>query len=149
MNSDNSISQITPTLYLSNCKSAGLLSELQQRNITRVISLGDSYEHTIYARHLTIEYLPIHIDDSMFAKIEQHFYECNQYITSAPGAVLVHCYAGVSRSATIVIAHLMMHHQMNYAAAYLHVKNQRATIHPNEGFLQQLVELQNFINKNV
>lgn len=56
------------------------------------------------------------------------------------GRVLVHCNAGVSRSASIVIAYLMSHQDMDFETAYKHVKNQRECIQPNAGFLKQLKE---------
>lgn len=50
------------------------------------------------------------------------------------GSVLVHCAAGVSRSASIVIAYLMRNNGMNYTEAYALVKNKRFVICPNHGF---------------
>ena len=52
--------------------------------------------------------------------------------------VMVHCKAGMSRSAALVIAYLMIEHKWQYEEAYLHVKNKRAIIAPNEGFVRQL-----------
>ena len=56
--------------------------------------------------------------------------------------VLVHCYAGVSRSASVVIAYLMNQHGMSLKDAYQYVKNKRYFIKPNEGFRKQLVQFQ-------
>jgi protein-tyrosine phosphatase len=55
------------------------------------------------------------------------------------GKVLVHCFAGVSRSATIVIAYMMQEHGMNYHSAFKFVKSKRPFINPNEGFRTQLI----------
>ena len=59
------------------------------------------------------------------------------------GRVFVHCFAGVSRSATIVIAYLMKEHGLSFSAAFKFVKNKRCFINPNEGFRRQLVHYQN------
>jgi hypothetical protein len=56
---------------------------------------------------------------------------------SSSKSVLVHCEAGVSRSATVVIAYLMRYHNMTRDEAYIHVKSRRP-INPNEGFWRQL-----------
>lgn len=54
------------------------------------------------------------------------------------GAVLVHCEAGISRSASTVIAYLVKFHAMSLEVAFRHVKERRAIICPNSGFVEQL-----------
>lgn len=55
--------------------------------------------------------------------------------------VYVHCHQGISRSATIVMAFLMIKRNMTLAQAIVTVRSRRAVM-PNDGFLQQLLELQ-------
>ena len=52
--------------------------------------------------------------------------------------VVVHCYDGISRSATIVIEYLMKMNNMNYLNPFKYVKQKRNIIEPNIGFIQQL-----------
>ena len=52
--------------------------------------------------------------------------------------VLVHCAAGVSRSASAVIGYLMKYEKMSFDDAYKHVKSLRSCINPNSGFVDQL-----------
>ena len=54
--------------------------------------------------------------------------------------VLIHCAAGVSRSASFTIAYFMKAKKMNYKTAFLLVKKGRLCVQPNEGFVQQLLE---------
>lgn len=54
-----------------------------------------------------------------------------------PDKVLVHCVMGRSRSATLVLAYLMMKHRLSVVDAIEHVR-QRRCILPNHGFLKQL-----------
>lgn len=54
------------------------------------------------------------------------------------GCVLVHCNAGVSRSASVVIAYLMQRRDMCFEEAYNLVKSWRPCIQPNAGFMQKL-----------
>ncbi len=63
--------------------------------------------------------------------------------------VLVHCQAGVSRSAAICIAYLMKHVGMHLTDAYAVVKAARFIIDPNEGFMRQLKEYQTKLNGGV
>lgn len=58
------------------------------------------------------------------------------------GRVLIHCNAGVSRSASVTIAYLIKYHKMSYNDAYDHVKMLRPCIQPNDGFRRQLKLLQ-------
>lgn len=57
---------------------------------------------------------------------------------AAKGCVLVHCNAGVSRSASVVIGYLMQRRDMRFEEAYNLVKSWRPCIQPNAGFMQQL-----------
>ena len=74
--------------------------------------------------------LGVHFDKSA-DKIHQ--------VHTSGGKTLVHCYAGVSRSAAICIAYLMKYKKLTLRQAYEHVKTRRPVIHPNVGFWQQLV----------
>lgn len=56
---------------------------------------------------------------------------------SFPGKVLVHCLMGVSRSATLVLAFLMITEGLTLQEAVAAVRPHR-DICPNPGFLQQL-----------
>lgn len=62
--------------------------------------------------------------------------------SAATGGVLVHCQAGVSRSASVVIGYLMWKEQISYQEAYAAVKRCRPIIWPNDGFICQLQEFE-------
>lgn len=58
------------------------------------------------------------------------------------GAVLVHCYAGVSRSASCVIAFLMQECGLTFMEAMTYVRKKRPIVFPNFGFQRQLMEFE-------
>ena len=62
-------------------------------------------------------------------------------------SVFIFC-QGASRSATVVLAYLVMHHDMDLAAAVAMVKARR-DIRPNNGFLAQLVALETKLDRGM
>jgi hypothetical protein len=86
-------------------------------------------------------YKTVNIDDIPSANLKQHFVACHRFIEAAlaeGGVVLVHCWAGVSRSATIVISYLMQKHNAPMMQCMEHVRAQRWFINPNPGFKNQM-----------
>ncbi|CAF1439122.1 unnamed protein product [Adineta ricciae] len=84
-----------------------------------------------------------HAHDLDHFDISSHFPAALNFIHKSlqadDGAVLVHCSAGVSRSATIVAAYLMVAHQIDATEAVQRVNQARPCACPNIGFIQQLL----------
>lgn len=74
--------------------------------------------------------------------ISMHFERVSAWINEAieqqHGKVLVHCAAGVSRSASLVLAFLIRHRHMKYDDAFALLKKARSCVCPNFGFVRQL-----------
>lgn len=106
-----------------------------------IVSLGSSVDS--YRTRPGITYLRIVIDDADDEDISKHFEATSAFIQQhllEGHAVLVHCYAGISRSATVCIAFLMRNRDLSLNQAYAVVEVVRKIIYPNEGFYEQLVE---------
>lgn len=88
------------------------------------------------------------IEDNNDADISAHIEPAQKFIDQSlemGDAVLVHCMAGISRSATIVIGYLMISKGISLSAAFAHVKSARPCINPNDGFLRTLEELEDYL----
>ena len=71
------------------------------------------------------------ISDDGIDPIKDLFARANEFMEDARrkgGKVLVHCRVGVSRSASLVIAYVMKHCQMDLQSAYLLVRSRRLNI---------------------
>ncbi|KAM3592169.1 uncharacterized protein V6R79_013931 [Siganus canaliculatus] len=92
----------------------------------------------------TADYYGVPADDSPSFDLSRYFFPSADYIQSAldtgSARVFVHCAVGVSRSASLVLAYLMIHHHYSLLEAINKVKERR-WIFPNRGFLKQLCAL--------
>lgn len=84
--------------------------------------------------------LYFYAEDRAEEDLLSRFQEACQFIEKGQrsGACLVHCRFGVSRSATLVAAHLMRKYALDHAEALLRLKERRSCIGPNTGFVAQL-----------
>lgn len=138
---------IEDKLYLSCCSIASKKTLMENFGIKGIISMGSFYQHVTYTIHPDpIEYLFVFIEDHEDEPIHTEFKDCIDFINRIDGPVLVHCMAGISRSATIVIAYLMKERGMDYADAYNYVKERRRIINPNSGFKIQLRQFELELN---
>jgi predicted protein tyrosine phosphatase len=90
-------------------------------------------------------YLAIAATDSPAYSMAEHFDEACRFIDQARaqhGTVLVHCQAGVSRSASIVLCYLMRNNEWTLRQALEHVWRTRPFVLPNAGFFDQLLEVE-------
>ncbi|KAI3746601.1 hypothetical protein L6452_09038 [Arctium lappa] len=70
--------------------------------------------------------------------------EAHQFIDAVEqkgGKVLVHCFEGRSRSATVVLAYLMMRKNFTLLKAWNTLRRAHRRVQPNDGFARILVEL--------
>ena len=132
----NDMDQITPDLYMGNSSSSTNVSKLKELGIKKVLSVMDcgspKYNDKDNIIHKTVS-----VCDISSQNIIKYFGECLNFIKGKE-KVLVHCMAGASRSATIVIAFLMWDQKMTYHKALTLVKDKRFIVFPNPGFRDQL-----------
>ncbi|KAG9485309.1 dual specificity phosphatase 29-like isoform X2 [Eleutherodactylus coqui] len=138
------VDEVIPNLYLGDADK----KKLKKMGITHILnaahasweSTGDGIDYGP-----DIQYYGITAEDCPEFNISVYFRRAAQFIHEAlntpSGKVLVHCVMGKSRSATLVLAYLMIYQGFSLAAAIQHVSEHRC-IAPNRGFLQQLQQLE-------
>lgn len=130
---------IEPRLYLGSEEACE--AHVKEAKITHVLSLREP-EALKCSLAPSVAHFHIVIEDDESENILQHLMPTHRWIQSAlssdPDArVLVHCRAGISRSATIIAHHLMQAHGIADDVALERVRKKRE-VDPNQGFRWQL-----------
>lgn len=113
-----------------------------------IISVGAEFKnlYKTIERNKSADFYCINIYDDEEEPIEKYFKKSANTIEknlTLGKTVLVHCGMGVSRSAAIIIAYLMLKHNMTYDLAFTLLKKLRPCINPNSGFVKKLKALEN------
>lgn len=136
--------EIIKHLYLSSGNIASNKEELEKYKIKGIINVTKDipcYYET------TIKYLRIPIDDSIQTEISKYFEDAHKFIDehiNKGESILVHCKAGISRSATIIISYLMKKQKIKYNESIEIVRKKRKKIDPNLGFCSQLLKFEKY-----
>lgn len=153
---NNDISEIVPHVFISNWYTSNNPEIIKKYKIKGVITIETRpkpKEIIDYYKNNNIKFMYIHLPDFEKADISKFFnssYNFMNNITNRHENVLVHCYAGISRSSTIILNYMIrklfenninmkrenIDNILNYV---LYVaKSQRRIINPNQGFINQL-----------
>ena len=133
-------------IWLGNLMSAENIQALQDRGIIKVLTVmnGSNLKYDLEDGFIQKK---VEVADFSEQNIIQYFGECLNFI-EGDERVLVHCAAGASRSATIVIAYLMWANKMNYDKASQFVRDKRFIVSPNFGFREQLKMFEKLLIEN-
>lgn len=135
--------EIIPFLYLGNERDSADITMLRKLGVTKVLNVSRNC-----ANHFPeyFEYLHVPVEDRVYADISQHFGKALQFIEHARGegcSILVHCRAGISRSATVIMAYLIQYYGKSMEEAFDFIKLKHPCISPNFNFMGQLLQFQN------
>nr|XP_004665821.1 dual specificity protein phosphatase 21 [Jaculus jaculus] len=133
-----SLSQITNCLYISNATDANNKLVLSSNHITSVINASE-VANTFFEG---IQYVQVPVTDTPYSYLYDFFDPIADHIHGVQmrnGRTLLHCAAGVSRSAALCLAYLMKYHTMSLLDAHTWTKLCRPVIRPNNGFWEQLI----------
>ncbi|WCJ36340.1 dual specificity protein phosphatase family protein [Euphorbia peplus] len=138
-------SAVTSNLFIGGALAARSIYTLQHVGITHILCLcaneigqSDSQYPELF------QYKNYSIYDNEDSDISSIFVEACDYIDhveAANGKVLVHCFEGKSRSATLVLAYLMLRKNMTLLEAWNTLRRVHRRAQPNDGFARILLAL--------
>uniref|UniRef100_A0A8C1MCL8 Protein-serine/threonine phosphatase n=1 Tax=Cyprinus carpio TaxID=7962 RepID=A0A8C1MCL8_CYPCA len=158
------VTEVWPNVFIGNEETARNRAKLKGMDITHILNAaavekslkvlfeipskkslkGKVNTGVTYYQGRSLNYYDVPAVDKCSFNISEYFFPAAQFIHQAlsnpENKVLVHCKKGLSRSATLVLAYLMIHHDMMVEDAIDHVTEGRS-IRPNIGFLKQLTIL--------
>ncbi|KAM6946032.1 dual specificity protein phosphatase 19-like [Aplochiton taeniatus] len=138
---DLEVGVIKPFLLLGSQDAAHDFSTLKKHQVSHILNVAYGVENTFTDLFI---YKTLSILDQPDTDITAHITDCSLFIDQAhaeKGVVLVHCNAGVSRAAAVVIGYLILRDGQPFDAAFSLVKTARPASCPNPGFTQQLRSL--------
>lgn len=133
--------EIIQGLYLGDWRCASNKISLQDKNIKNVLNITKNHPNLFESEYNYLHYIA---EDSP----TENFYDVmkggSEFINNCQEEkkenILVHCEAGISRSATVVMAFLIKHKNYNLKNAYFYTKSKRNKISPNYGFIRLLLK---------
>uniref|UniRef100_A0A3Q1HCX6 Uncharacterized protein n=1 Tax=Anabas testudineus TaxID=64144 RepID=A0A3Q1HCX6_ANATE len=133
-----SVSQVTPTLFLSGADGPLNAALVSQKRITLIVNATLSHASPTYPG---VECVRVPVSDLPSARLGDHFDRVAERIhCNRAGGTLVHCAAGMSRSPALVMAYLMRYRGVTLCQAHRWVQESRPYVRLNAGFWDQLLQ---------
>jgi protein-tyrosine phosphatase len=124
-------------LYLGDMFDANDADTIKNRNISCIICVAERLK--IMNTNPSVKVYNYELSDDYNCNISLYFDEIGEKIKKE-NIVLVNCVAGVSRSATIVIAYIMKYYNLDLKTVFLLVRKRRNRICPNKKFMECLLD---------
>ncbi|XP_073781796.1 uncharacterized protein isoform X2 [Danio rerio] len=145
------VTEVWPNVFIGNVNTARDPARLEEMNITHLLNAAPELENEtsknewekVY-KDMNITSLRLSADDDGWFDVTRHFFPAADFIHTAlskpQNKVLVCCLQGVSRSATLFLAYLMIHHNKTPEDSIDLVTHKRF-IRPSRDFLRKLTIL--------
>ncbi|KAI3389782.1 hypothetical protein SNEBB_002483 [Seison nebaliae] len=144
--------EIVDGVYLANILEMTDSRSLRRKHIGGIISICEDFMLgfvKLQCLRLSMKHLVIYESDTSFNSLYPYFDETYEFIESVRKkhqGVIIHCFAGLSRSATIITAYLIRKYNYSFERA-MNLMNSKKTLRHNASFLKDLKKyayLQNF-----
>ncbi|XP_078429454.1 mitogen-activated protein kinase phosphatase 1 [Wolffia australiana] len=145
---DKECSKVADHIYVGGDAVARDREILRKNAITHILNCVGGSSAEYFKPELV--YKTLWLTDSPSEDITSVLYDVFDYfeeVREQGGRVFVHCYQGVSRSISLVIAYVMWRKGQSFDDAFRLVKAARGIANPNVGFACQLLECQKRVNE--
>ena len=136
---------IPDKLYLTNWRAAADEAVLKSLKITHIVAIGAEFVNDS-KEGIQYWHKDINDDEGAGQEMSHALRDAASFIQSAlkqtKGRCIVHCAAGVSRSATCVLAYKVLHEKVSLYAAFESLIQCRRVVWPNNGFMEALISLE-------
>lgn len=133
-------SDIMPFLVVGSERDVKDADALMQRGVTHIVNLTHAPTAQDVKKQLSCLHIPL--DDSATQELFPILPCVIDFIDEARavgGRVIVHCIAGISRSAAVAMAYLVARNDLSVSEAYATLKEARPIVSPNLNFMGQLM----------
>ena len=147
------MSKITEQIWIGTYADSSNEEFLERNNITHILCCARDFtqlpvqlekDHYIYYRIPIVEE-PVG-KKKFNAWFKKGAAKLNQWVSEGHN-VLVHCYAGISRSVSVVITYFILYKGMSFNHAYKKVKTHRRKMSPYEEFIPVLKDFEKIHRK--
>lgn len=118
---------------------------LRLENVTHILNLTATAFHPEVCKSANFKWKRIELRDSLSENLLVHLQDAFAFIDDARacgGRILIHCYAGISRSVAVAIAYIMWLRKLSLSTAVDLVQHHRECASPNLNFMGQLLLLE-------
>lgn len=142
--------EVHPNLFLGSSYNAALLPGLRSRNIKYVINVTNEISNYYPSN---IEYYNISISDnghdSIIDHLEESYEIINNFLNKDDGAILVHCYMGASRSASIITYYIAKKTGRTIDEVISFLQSQRSNVNLSKSLYDELKSTESNSNSMV
>jgi hypothetical protein len=134
------MSEITEQIWIGSYGDTSNDSFLDERQITQILCCAEELPLRVgfpYSQRYSGHKVPL-IDDRADEKTKGYFLEgatvLDTWVNDGK-KIMVHCFAGISRSVSVVITYLMVYKGWSYDLAFQHIKLRRPRMNPHPEFI--------------
>ena len=129
---------IIDNIYLGDMDAAADEEYLKSYNISTVVNCAEE----LVSNYTDLKFMELKLFDYTLDQIFPRFEVAYKYIKKhSENNILIHCAAGMSRSASLVIFYIMKEKKWDYDTCLNYTRERRPIVSPNEGFEEQFKEL--------